>query len=158
MEGTLVKDIKLINCLKLIFFSILMSCSQNNNIAEFEIDGSIANYEKQLVNTSDPSAFTLLLVTDLVNFYRFNLNNFEKKSHTSAIMFALDHSKNGQLVSWHNKNRLARGNVRVLMSKFNKKGEFCRIFDSYIFLNGAEKGNTNTSCKNLEKKKWIFFK
>ena len=56
-----------------------MSCSQNNNIAEFEIDGSIANYEKQLVSTSDPSAFTLLLVTDLVNFYRFNLNNFEKK-------------------------------------------------------------------------------
>ena len=98
MEVTLVKDIKLINCLKLIFFSILMSCSQNNNIAEFEIDGSIANYEKQLVSTSDPSAFTLLLVTDLVNFYRFNLNNFEKRSHTSAIMFALDHSKNGQLV------------------------------------------------------------
>jgi len=158
MEVTLVKDIKLINCLKLIFLSILISCSQNNTVGEFETDGSIANYEKQFIATSDPTAFTLLLVTDLINMHRFNLNNFEKKNHTSAIMFALDHSKNGQLTSWYSKDRPAYGKVKILMSKFNKKGEFCRIFDSYISLNGAERGTTNTACRNSESNRWVFFK
>jgi len=45
-----------------------------------------------------------------------------------------------------------------LLSKFNKNGEFCRVIDSYIFLNGAERGTTNTACKNLKNNSWVFLK
>ena len=161
MEDILEKDIRKL-CYLLIFLSFLsfflFSCSQNT-VGKFETEGSIANYENSMVTgTSDPAAVTLFLVNDIVNSYRFNLNDFEKKSHTSAIMFALDQAKNGQTVSWHNKKRLSHGKVRIMISKFNKKGEFCRVFDSYIFLNGAKRGTTNTACKNLENNSWVFLK
>jgi len=159
MEVILVKDIRKISYLTIFLSFFLLSCSQNN-VGNFETEGSIANYEKSMVMgaSDDPSAVTFLLVNDIINFYRFNLNDFEKKSHTTAIMFALDQAKNGQTVSWHNKKRLAHGKVRVMLSKFNKNGKFCRVFDSYIFLNGAKRGTTNTACKNLENNSWVFFK
>ena len=146
-------------CYLLIFLSFfLLSCSQNN-VGKFETEGSIADFENSMVSvTSDPAAITLFLANNIINFYKFNLNYFEKKSHITAIMFALDQAKNGQTVSWHNKKRLAHGKVRVMLSKFNKKGEFCRIFDSFIFLNGAKRGTTNTACKNLENNSWVFLK
>ena len=158
MEDILEKNIRKICYLTIFLSFFLLSCSQNN-VGKFETEGSIANYENSMVmGTSDPAAVTLFLFNDIVNFYRFNLNDFEKKTHTTAIMFALDQAKNGQTVSWHNKKRFSHGKVRVMLSKFNKKGEFCRVFDSYIFLNGAERGTTNTACKNLENNSWVFFK
>jgi len=158
MEDIGVKHIRKISYLTIFLSFFLLSCSQDT-VGNFETEGSIANYENSMVTgTSDPAAVTLFLVNDIINFYRFNLNDFEKKSHTTAIMFALDQTKNGQTVSWHNKKRLAHGKVRILLSKFNKNGEFCRVIDSYIFLNGAERGTTNTACKNLKNNSWVFLK
>ena len=67
-------------CYLLIFLSFfILSCSQNN-VGKFETEGSIADYENSMVaGTSDTAAITLFLVNDIINFYRFNLNDFEKK-------------------------------------------------------------------------------
>ena len=78
---------------------------------------------KVLINNAGINSRQTLSINKPLNKQEW-LNDFEKKSHTTAIMFALDQAKNGQTVSWHNKKRLAHGKVRVMLSKFNKKGEF----------------------------------
>ncbi len=152
MIGTISKFI-------LIFVSlILLSCSQKiNSSGSYETEGLLNGNPSSFV-VGDPSVAPLMLSLSVINWYNFSLNKYEKDQHISSIMFALNHTKNGELVTWQNSKRLSYGKVRVLRSKFNKQGKFCRIFDSYISLNGAERGNTNSACKNVNNDQWEFYK
>ena len=58
---------------------------------------------------------------------------------------ALNNSANGEIVSWHNGDRLSSGKVRVVKTYY-KSGKYCRIFQSYIKLNGAEDHTTKHVC------------
>ena len=53
---------------------------------------------------------------------------------------------NGKIVSWHNGDRLSSGKVRVVKTYY-KNDKYCRIFQSYIKLNGADKHSTKHVCK-----------
>ena len=66
--------------------------------------------------------------------------------HTDAIQIALNNTPNGKIVSWHNGDRLSSGKVRVVKTYY-KNDRYCRIFQSYIKLNGAKKHNTKHVCK-----------
>jgi len=153
--------IRIIN--KLLFSFIILfilSCTQTNNLPGiYETKGLIGeNHASIPFSGGDPSSTAFILVLGILNAINFSLNEYEVNQHITSIIYALNHSKNGQLVSWKNNKRLSYGKVRVLKSKFNQKAQFCRIFDSYIMLNGAERGSTNTACKNLESKQWEFYK
>ena len=52
----------------------------------------------------------------------------------------------GEIVSWHHGERLSSGKVRVV-STYYKNEKYCRIFQSYIKLNGAEKHITKHVCR-----------
>ena len=65
---------------------------------------------------------------------------------TDAIQIALNNAPNGKIVSWHNGYRLSSGKVRVVKTYY-KNDRYCRIFQSYIKLNGAKKHNTKHVCK-----------
>lgn len=151
--------IKVISKSILIFVCLFfLSCSSTTNSpGSFETEGSL-NENPSIGAHGDPSIGAFVLTLELINWYSFNLNKHEKDQHISSIMFALNHTKNGELITWYNSKRLSHGKVRVLRSKFNKQGEFCRIYDSYISLNGAERGSTNTACKNLNNGQWKFYK
>ena len=151
--------------IRIIYKSILifvclffLSCSSTTNSpGSFETEG-VLNEDPSSFVMGDPSATTLMLSLSLANWYSFSLNKHEKNQHISSIMFALNHTKNGELVTWQNSKRLSYGKVRVLRSKFNKQGKFCRIYDSYISVNGAERGNTNFACKNVNNEQWEFYR
>ena len=144
----LIKQIK-IRIFFLIFISfILTNCTTTNHtktdkkILDYESSGSVFN----ALSLGVPGAAVLFLAVDINNYVKFNLNEKEIKMHTDAIQIALNNAPNGKVVSWHNSDRLSSGKVRVVKTYY-KNDRYCRIFQSYIKLNGAEKHITKHVCK-----------
>ena len=127
---------------------LLTNCSTTNHtktekkILDYESSGSVLN----ALSLGVPGAAVLFLTVDINNYLKFNLNNKEIKMHTDAIQIALNNTPNGKIVSWHNGDRLSSGKVRVVKTYY-KNDKYCRIFQSYIKLNGAKKHNTKHVCK-----------
>ena len=127
---------------------LLTNCSTTNHtktekkILDYESSGSVLN----ALSLGVPGAAVLFLTVDINNYLKFNLNDKEIKMHTDAIQIALNNTPNGKIVSWHNGNRLSSGKVRVVKTYY-KNDKYCRIFQSYIKLNGAKKHNTKHVCK-----------
>ena len=127
---------------------ILSNCTNTNQtkidkkILDYESSGSITN----AYSYGSPSAAILFLTLDISNYLRFNLNKKEIDLHTNSIQVALNNTSNGEIVSWHNGERLSSGKVRVV-STYYKNEKYCRIFQSYIKLNGAEKHTTKHVCR-----------
>ena len=150
MDGVtkLVKKIRAITFF-LIFLSLLLTnCTTTNHtktekkILDYESSGSVLNARSLGV----PGAAVLFLTVDINNYLKFNLNEKEIKMHTDAIQIALNNTPNGKIVSWHNGDRLSSGKVRIVKTYY-KNDKYCRIFQSYIKLNGAKKHNTKHVCK-----------
>ena len=135
---------------KLLLFVLslmLIGCTNTNHT---KTDKKILDYETygSPINSiyGSPSASILLLTIDISNYLKFNLNNKEIDLHTNSIQVALNNTSNGEIVSWHNGERLSSGKVRVVKTYY-KSDKYCRIFQSYIKLNGAEKHKTKHVCK-----------
>ena len=143
------RNIKTYKFFLLIFISLyLTNCTTTNHtktdkkILDYESSGSVFN----ALSLGVPGAAILFLAVDINNYKKFNLNEKEIKMHTDAIQIALNNTSNGKIVSWHNGDRLSSGKVRVVMTYY-KNDRYCRIFQSYIKLNGAKKHNTKHVCK-----------
>ena len=127
---------------------LLTNCSTTNHtktekkILDYESSGSVLN----ALSLGVPGAAVLFLTVDINNYLKFNLNDKEIKMHTDAIQIALNNTPNGKIVSWYNGDRLSSGKVRVVKTYY-KNDKYCRIFQSYIKLNGAKKHNTKHVCK-----------
>ena len=127
---------------------LLTNCSTTNHtktekkILDYESSGSVLN----ALSLGVPGAAVLFLTVDINNYLKFNLNDKEIKMHTDAIQIALNNTPNGKIVSWHNGDRLSSGKVRIVKTYY-KNDKYCRIFQSYIKLNGAKKHNTKHVCK-----------
>ena len=132
----------------LTFNLLLIGCANTNQtkidkkILDYESSGSITN----AYSYGSPSAAILFLTLDISNYLRFNLNKKEIDLHTNSIQVALNNTSNGEIVSWHNGERLSSGKVRVV-NTYYKNEKYCRIFQSYIKLNGAEKHTTKHVCR-----------
>ena len=144
---------------KIILFLIILlsniSCSQSNKKVFNE---EILNLESEVspmtaYSMGEPSAAILFFLFDLNSKIKFTLNNKEIKMHTDAIFFALNNSKIGEIITWNNQERYASGKTRVVASYYRDK-EYCRVLQSYIILNGAEKHKTKNIC--LLNKEWKF--
>ena len=135
------------NLLLLIYSLILIGCTNTNHT---KTDKKILDYKNygSPINSiyGSPSSSILLLTIDISNYLRFNLNKKEIDLHTNSIQVALNNTSNGEIVSWHNGERLSSGKVRVV-STYYKNEKYCRIFQSYIKLNGAEKHTTKHVCR-----------
>ena len=141
---------------KVLFFLtlsiFLSSCASNKpNVKHTDIDKKILDYKSSgsafnALSLGAPGAAILFLTVDINNYLKFNLNEKEIKMHTDAIQIALNNTPNGKIVSWHNGDRLSSGKVRVVKTYY-KNDRYCRIFQSYIKLNGAKKHNTKHVCK-----------
>ena len=143
------KNIKTYKFFALIFLSLfLTNCTTTNHtktekkILDYESSGSVLN----ALSLGVPGAAILFLTVDINNYKKFNLNEKEIKMHTDAIQIMLNYAPNGKIVRWNNGDRLSSGKVRVVKTYY-KNERYCRIFQSYIKLNGAEKHNTKHVCK-----------
>ena len=126
---------------------VLTNCTTTNHtktekkILDYESSGSVFN----ALSLGVPGAAILFLAVDINNYKKFNLNEKEIKMHTDAILLALNNTSNGEIVSWYNSDRLSSGKTRVVKTYY-KNDRYCRIFQSFIKLNGAEKHNTKHVC------------
>ena len=136
------------NIFAIILVLFLSACATQNHtktetkILDYESSGSALN----AISLGFPGAAILFLTVDINNYLKFNLNDEEIDLHTNAIHVALNNSANGEIVSWHNGDRLSSGKVRVVKTYY-KSGKYCRIFQSYIKLNGTEKHTTKNVCR-----------
>lgn len=136
------------NIFAIILVLFLSACATQNHtktetkILDYESSGSVFN----AMSLGAPGAAILFLTVDINNYLKFNLNNEEIELHTKAIQLALNNARNGEIVSWHNGERLSLGKVRVVSTYYNNE-KYCRIFQSYIKLNGAEKHTTKHVCR-----------
>ncbi len=139
--------VKKIFFLLIINFVIVGCASQNHTKTETKIlDFESAGNPISALSVGSPSAAALFLMVDITNALKFNLNQKEIDLHTNAIHVTLNNTRNGEIVSWHNGERLSSGDVRVVSTYYKKTG-YCRIFQSYIKLNGAEKHTTKNVCR-----------
>jgi len=92
-----------------------------------------------------------------VQYLRFFLNDDEKKMHRSAVYYALNQSRDGEITSWYNKQKLTSGKVRVLYSFPISDGN-CRVYQSIISSSSSTKHFTNNACKRFYGEDWLFLK
>ena len=127
---------------------LILNCTTPNEtktdikIKEYESSGSALN----ALSLGVPGAAILFLAVDINNYKKFNLNKKEIKMHTDAIQISLNYAPNGKVVRWYNPDRLSSGKIRVIKTYY-KNDRYCRIFQSYIKLNGAKKHTTKHVCK-----------
>ena len=84
-----------------------------------------------------------------VQYIRFNLTKSEKVLHKQAVYHTLNNADIGEITAWHSNKRLATGKVRVVHQYPTSSG-YCRVYQSYIQLNGANRHLTNKACKRIE--------
>ena len=122
-----------------------------------EMSGSLLEMPTPIFFGSDAKYSMPAYVWRRTQFMRFSLKKEEKQMHQSAVFFMLNNAKNGEIVSWYSKERLANGKVRVIHSYPTGAG-LCRTYQAYIKLNGTERHMTNNACKKNWSIGWAFYK
>ena len=122
-----------------------------------EMNGSLVEMPQPMFLGDDVRYSMPAFLWRTTQFMRFSLNKEEKQMHQSAVFFMLNNAKNGEIVSWYSKERLANGKVRVIHSYPTGAG-LCRTYQAYIKLNGTERHMTNNACKTNWSIGWSFYK
>ena len=122
-----------------------------------EMNGSLAEMPQPIFLGNDVKYSMPAFLWRTTQFMRFSLNKEEKQMHQSAVFFMLNNAKNGEIVSWYSKERLANGKVRVIHSYPTGQG-LCRTYQAYIKVNGTERHMTNNACKKNWNITWAFYK
>ena len=122
-----------------------------------EINGTLLEMPSPIFFGDDIKYSMPAFIWRQTQFMRFRLKKDEKKMHKSAVFFMLNNTSNGEVVSWYSEKRQADGKVRVIHS-YPISGGYCRTYQAYIKLNGAERHMTNNACKYIGSLGWSFYK
>ena len=139
---------------------LLTNCTANNvqkvTVTPKETNGALANmpYPAMLGEGEIWSAPGMLW--NGVQYLRFNLNKKEKQQHQQAVYHSLNNAHIGEITAWYSKDRMANGKIRVV-EQYPTSDGYCRVYQSYIQLNGAQRHMTNKACKRLTLP-WVFLK
>ena len=141
------KLFKVITILSSLF--ILTSCAGVGGNYIKETDGTFLNFPEPVTLGENQLWSAPGMLWSHIQYLRFSLNDEEKKMHQSAVYHALNNAANGEITGWHSRDRLAQGKVRVIHS-FPISGGRCRVYQSFIELNGTSRHWTNNACKGLQ--------
>jgi len=120
-----------------------------------ETEGHFINMDMAPLNLNDGIiGATPGFLWNATQYLRFNLTKEEKLMHRSAVYHALNETSNGEVTYWYSKSRKANGQVRVIHSYPTSAG-VCRVYQSFIKLNGKTRHTTNNACKMMEYQ-WRF--
>ena len=155
MEG--MKLLKVITVLtSIIFFAVSTNALAEVSKTPTETEGALAKlpYPKMMGESELWSAPGMMW--NGIQYIRFNLKKAEKSQHQQAVYHALNNAGIGSVTAWYSNKRQAGGKVRVI-HQFPTSDGYCRVYQSYIKLNGAERHMTNKACKRLTNP-WVFLK
>ena len=136
---------------------IFSTSAKSKTFKLIETEGTFGQMPAPMFLGDDLKYSFPLFVFRKTQYLRFRLKKEEKKMHRAAVFFMLDNAELGKIVSWYSDKRYANGHVRVIRS-YPISGGYCRTYQAYIKLNGAERHTTNNACKRLGGVGWSFYK
>ena len=142
-------DMKLFKVIIILSSLLLTANCANSNSYVKETQGLFTKFPEPVSLGENQLWSAPGMMWNHIQYLRFTLNDDEKKMHQSAVYHALNNAENGQITSWHSRERLAQGKVRVIHS-FPISNGHCRVYQSYIELNGTARHFTNNACKGLQ--------
>ena len=148
---------KLLKVITILTSLVIATPAVAGNTPSDEISGTLLEMPTPMFFGDDIKYSMPAFLWRRTQFMRFRLKKEEKKMHKSAVFFMLQSAGNGEIVSWYSDKRLASGKVRVIHS-YPISGGYCRTYQAYIKLNGAERHMTNNACKYIGSPSWSFYK
>jgi hypothetical protein len=148
---------KLLKVITILTSLVIATPAVAGNTPSDEISGTLLEMPTPMFFGDDIKYSMPAFLWRQTQFLRFRLKKDEKKMHKSAVFFMLQSAGNGEIVSWYSEKRLASGKVRVIHS-YPISGGYCRTYQAYIKLNGAERHMTNNACKYIGSLGWSFYK
>lgn len=134
----------------------LNNCASNGVQTVRETQGSFNKDMPEIGSLGEKYLSMPGMLWNGVQYLRFNLNEQEKMLHQSAVYHTLNNVEIGVITSWHSTERLSTGRVRVV-HEYPESSGYCRVYQSYIELNGAKRHMTNKACK-LAWHDWVFLR
>ena len=148
---------KLLKVITILTSLVIATPAVAGTLPSDEINGTLLEMPSPIFFGDDIKYSMPAFLWRQTQFLRFRLKKDEKKMHKSAVFFMLQSAGNGEIVSWYSEKRLASGKVRVIHS-YPISGGYCRTYQAYIKLNGAERHMTNNACKYIGSLGWSFYK
>ena len=102
---------------------------------------------------TNPSFLTMFL--NFTKWWQGSLSSESKVLHDKAIYFAVQHSKNGELVTWRNKQGTEQGRIKVV-STMPVSGGFCRRMLVELSVGNSIRNLNETACLNINTNQWHF--
>jgi surface antigen len=84
-----------------------------------------------------------------------SLNHEDRQTHLSAVMFAMQHSDNGETVSWYNTREDTAGRIQITVS-FPVQGGICRRFFTEVRIKDRVREYEEQGCKTMDSRFWTF--
>ncbi len=136
----------------------LTNCASSKNNAELsDTQGQFIDVQRAPLNLDESMMYAVPgYLWNASQYLRFSLKKKEKNQHRSAVYQALEHLPNGKIVAWYSKERKVSGKVRIIHS-YPQSGGYCRVYQSFIKVNGATRHTTNAACKEMGRY-WRFVK
>lgn len=113
-----------------------------------------SQYSTHTNYVSGPPSFVMYF-NNFINWWRGKLDSESQKLHERAVYFAVEHSKNGQLVSWQNSKGTEQGKIKVV-STLPVNGGVCRRMIMEITVDRSSRNHNETACYNFGTNKWYF--
>ena len=135
---------------------LLQNCASNGVQTVTETQGSIKTEMPEIPTLGEKYLAMPGMLWNGIQYMRFSLNKKEKMMHQSAVYHSLNNAELGTTTHWYSKDRLAGGKVRVV-HQFPTSNGYCRVYQAYIKLNGAERHMTNKACRSFGNR-WVFLK
>ena len=139
---------------------LLANCSTHSSQYTYDLretDGHFINISKAPLNLNENIiGATPGFLWNATQYLRFSLTKEEKMMHRSAVCHALNNTRNGEKTYWYSKTRKVGGVVRVIHS-YPQSAGYCRVYQSFIKVNGTTRHMTNNACKHMEYH-WRFVK
>ena len=148
---------KLLKVITIVTSLVIATPAVAGSLPNDEINGTLLEMPSPMFFGDDIKYSMPAFLWRQTQFLRFRLKKDEKKMHKSAVFFMLQSAGNGEIVSWYSDKRQASGKVRVIHS-YPISGGYCRTYQAYIKLNGAERHMTNNACKYIGSPSWSFYK
>lgn len=83
------------------------------------------------------------------------LSSEDRQTHLSAVMFAMQHGDNGEVVSWYNTREDTAGRIVVTVS-FPVQGGICRYFFTEVRIKNRVREYQEQGCKTMDSRFWTF--
>ena len=97
----------------------------------------------------------LIVLNNFINWYRGTLDKESQELHARSVLFALENSNNGQLVTWTNKKGTEMGRIKVV-STVPVQGGICRRMLVELTVGDRIRNLNETACYNISTNKWSF--